>query len=83
MRTGKIRCYLEDGWQSNPVWGQSGPAYKAPRFQSGPGEMCVLHIDWPLGWDAVPNFSGNLYLYYLEYISNLVLWLLENINVII
>ena len=45
--------YDEKFSQSNPVWGWFGPAYKAPRFQSGPGEMWILNFDWPLGWEAV------------------------------
>ena len=54
VRRGQIRrCYLLSGWQSNPVWGRFGPAYKASRFQSGPGEMWILNSDWPLGWEAV------------------------------
>ena len=54
VRRGQIqRCYLEYGWQSNPVWGQFGPAYKAPRFQSGPGEISSSNSNWPLGWEAV------------------------------
>ena len=36
-----------------PLWGQFGPAYKAPRFQSGPGEMRSLHFDWLLRWETV------------------------------
>ena len=48
-----MSCELLSGWQSNPVWGQLGPAYKALKFQSGPGEMCVLNFDWLLGWEAV------------------------------
>ena len=34
-------------------WGQFGPVYKAPRFQSSPGKMCVLNFDWLRGWEAV------------------------------
>ena len=29
------------GLLSNPGWGQSGPAYKTPRFQSGPGKFLL------------------------------------------
>ena len=56
MRRGQIRrSYLSDGWQSNPVWGQSGPAYKPPRFQSGPGKTGDLYSDWLLSRDAVTD----------------------------
>ena len=54
MRRGRIRRnYLSDGWQLNPGWGQSGPAYKPPGFQSGPGKTGDLNCYWPLEWDAV------------------------------
>ena len=44
---------LRAGKGSGSVWGWFGRAYKAPRFQSGPGEMQILNSDWPLGWEAV------------------------------
>ena len=54
MRRGRIRrSYLSDCWQSNPVWGQSWPAYKPPGFQSGPGKTGDLDSDWLLDQDAV------------------------------
>ena len=45
--------YVLDLTSSYPVWGQLGPAYKAPDFQSGPGKKRVLHSDWLLRWEAV------------------------------
>ena len=54
MRRGRIRrSYLSDGWQSNPVWGQSGPVLIHPRFQGGPGKTGDLYSDWLLERDAV------------------------------
>ena len=49
------------GWQSNPVWGQIGPAYKSQKIQGGPGEMRSPNSDWPLEWEAVAGErSGSL-----------------------
>ena len=54
MRRGRIRrSYLSDGWQSNPVWGQSGPVYIHPGFQGAPGKTGDLYSDWLLERDAV------------------------------
>ena len=46
-------CRVFFRFRFTSVWGWFGPAYKAPRFHSGPGEMRVLNSDWPLGWEAV------------------------------
>ena len=43
------------GWQSNPVWGLLGPAYKAQRIHGGPGKTSVLNSHWSLEWEAVTN----------------------------
>ena len=54
MRRGQIqRSYLSDGWQLNPVWGQSGPVYIHHGFQGGPGKTVDLYSDLLLEWDAV------------------------------
>ena len=48
------------GWLSNPAWGWSGPAYKAQKIHSGPGQMSVLNSHWSLEWEAVSDeMSGS------------------------
>ena len=43
------------GWLSNPAWGWFGPAYKAQKIHSGPGQMSVLNSQWSLEREAVSD----------------------------
>ena len=59
------------GWQSNPVWGLDGPAYKALEFYSGPGQTGMLNFHWLLEREAVADErSGSLDADTLRYSSS-------------
>ena len=54
VRRGQIRRRsLNESSSCNPAGCCAGPVYIPPGFQSGPGQIGVLHSDWPSIRDAV------------------------------